>query len=363
MTDLLEIRNLKVKADHKVILDIPQLIIQESEVLILLGPNGAGKSTLLQVIAGLKKEHLPSVRFSRSKPSTELEYRRRVSTVFQSPLLLSDTVENNIASGLRFRGVARTEIDRRVRNWMERLHIAHLAKRRSDSLSGGEAQRVSLARAFCLQTDLICMDEPFSALDTPTRQALLEDLRSIFREIKQTCCFVTHDLEEALAIGDRVAVLFSGKMHQIDTVQQVFLHPSTPETAAFVGVETIIPGKVISQEHDLLQVQVNGSTLEAAGDQPVGSDVFLCLRPEDVTLFPENSSRERSSARNQLQCTVLRLTNQGPFMRVHLDAGFPLNALITRPSAQEMNLVPGVRLVAAFKSTAIHLIPCINRLG
>jgi tungstate transport system ATP-binding protein len=361
MTNLLEICDLKVSAGKTIILDIPSLTVKKGEVLVILGPNGAGKSTLLQVAAGLKKEYISKVHFSETRNLSDLQYRRRVSTVFQSPLLLSDTVENNIASGLRFRGVPHIELTRRVNHWMERLNIAHLARRRADKLSGGEAQRVSLARAFCLETDLICMDEPFSALDSPTRQGLLDDLRSILQEVRQTCLFVTHDLEEALAIADRVAVLFNGKMHQLDATQQVFLHPSTPETASFVGVETIIPGKVISNLNDLLQVDVDNETLEAAGELSIGSDVYLCLRPEDVTLYLPENLPGNSSARNQLHCQVTHLSHQGHFIRVHLDAGFPLTALVTRPSAQEMGIQPGSKMLAVFKSSAIHLIPCINR--
>lgn len=356
MTSLLEIHDLQVKADQTIILDLPELVVDKNEVLVVVGPNGAGKSTLLQVVAGLKKTSRGRVKFKDSPDLTDLAYRRKISTVYQSPLLLSGTVESNIASGLKFRGVKEQEIHRRVDFWLDQLHIKHLAKRRSGSLSGGEAQRVSLARAFCLETELILMDEPFSALDTPTQQELLRDLREIFSRTNQTCIYVTHDLEEGLAIGDRVAVLFKGQLHQLDRVSQVFSHPNTPEVAAFVGVENIIPGKVEKQLEDLVQVRANGFLFDVVSDLAPGKLVFICLRPEDITLYNASDEVRTSSARNRLHCKVTQLINQGPLTRVYLEAGFNLTALVTRPSAKELELEVGKEVIAVFKSTAIHLI-------
>ena len=356
METLFEIRNLVVRTNKTIILDLPDLSVNRSEILVLLGPNGAGKSTLLQVAAGLKKPTSGSVQFTKSPHLSDLDYRRKISTVFQSPLLLTDTVENNIAIGLKFRGLPRKEIQKKVQYWMNLLHIAHLAKRRANVLSGGEAQRVSLARAFCLETELICMDEPFSALDAPTRQQLLDDLREIFFKTNQTCIYVTHDLEEALAIGDRSAVFFNGKLHQLDTVQNVFTHPNTPEVAAFVGVENIIPGCVINKSQDLLQIRANGALLEAGGVIPIGTQVYICLRPEDITLYNTDQEIRPSTARNRVICRITHLVNMGSFMRIQLESGFLLTALVTRPSATEMKLEVGKEVLAVFKATAVHLI-------
>jgi tungstate transport system ATP-binding protein len=325
--------------------------------LVLLGPNGAGKSTLLQVAAGLKKPSSGSTHFVQNPHLSDLDYRRKVSTVFQSPLLLTDTVENNIASGMKFRRIPGPEVRRRVQLWMGLLHITHLAKRQANVLSGGEAQRVSLARAFCLETELILMDEPFSALDTPTRQGMLDDLRDIFSKTNQTCIYVTHDLEEALSIGDRVAVFFDGCLHQLGDTEKVFTHPATPKVAAFMGVETIIPGKVTSRSEGLVQIQANGSIIEAASNVEIGSNVYICLRPEDITLNKVDQQINPSTARNRIPCRITRLSNQGPFIRVHMDAGFSLVALVTRPSAREMQLEVGKEVLSIFKASAIHIIP------
>lgn len=356
MEHLLEIHDLLVKADDTVILQLADLTVYRGEVMVLLGPNGAGKSTLLQIAAGLKKPTAGQVGFPAAPHLTDLEYRRRVSTVFQSPLLLSDTVENNIASGLKFRGVPHHESRGRVRTWMDLLHITHLARRRINGLSGGEAQRVSLARAFCLQTELILMDEPFSALDTPTRQSLLEDLRAIFSETNQTCIYVTHDLEEALAIGDRIAVLFNGHLHQLSPTQEVFDHPRTPEVAAFMGMENIIPARVQGRTEDRLHIQAGDRLVEAIGDFPDGAQVLFCLRPEDVSLIPSDDPNPVLSGRNRLPCRITALVNQGPFVRIQLSAGFDLVAYVTRSSVQDLNLQVGREIMAVFKASAVHLI-------
>jgi tungstate transport system ATP-binding protein len=259
-----------------------------------------------------------------------LEYRRRVSTVFQTPLLLSGTVESNIASGLRFRNFPGKEVYRRVNYWMEMLHISHLAKRKANVLSGGEAQRVSLARAFCLETDLILMDEPFSSLDEPTRIEMIEDLRSILKKTNQTCIYVTHNLEEALTIGDRMGILFNSQIHQIGEVQDVFNHPSSPEAALFIGVENLISGTVIESKNDLLKIQTDLGIIDAVGKFAMGSRVYICLRPEDILLDSENSHKTNIFSRNSIACEVIHVLNQGSFIRVQLKGMSQLSALMTR---------------------------------
>jgi tungstate transport system ATP-binding protein len=360
MTELLQLKNVTVKVDKTIILDLPELTLNRGEVLVLLGPNGAGKSTLLQVAAGLRKPTTGTVLFPKYPHLSGLEYRRRISTVFQSPLLLTDNAENNVASGLRFRNLPRMEIKDRAARWMDLLKISHLAKRRANVLSGGEAQRVSLARAFCLETELILMDEPFAALDSPTRQDLLDDLRNIFTQTHQSCIYVTHDLEEPLAIGDRVGVFFNGQLHQLDSTQTVYSQPSTPEVAAFVGVENVIPGRVVGTNEELIHLKVNESILEATGNIPIGSNAYICLRPEDITLFNLDENNQQSSARNRLVCKITRLVNQGPLVRIYMDAGFPLTALVTKPSVSEMQLDPDKSVLAVFKASAIHIIPSIR---
>jgi tungstate transport system ATP-binding protein len=355
--DLLQIKDLIIRRDGRKVLDVPALEVTAGEVLAVIGPNGAGKSTLLLVMARLLKPDAGQV-LLRGQPVTarhDLEYRRRIALVLQEPLLLDDTVFNNLAVGLRLHGLPRDEIERRVNHWLERLGIAALARRRARTLSGGEAQRASLGRAFALQPDLLLLDEPFSALDAPTRQALLEELQGLLAETRQTTVFVTHDLDEALMLGQRVAVLLAGDLRQVGRPAEVFSAPADPEVAAFVGVETVLPGRVTGAKDGLVQVALDGMQAEAVGQAAVGRAVYLCLRPEDITLWPAGNV-PASSARNRLKGRITRLMPQGALVRVTVDCGLPLVALVTRSSAREMGLEPGLEVAASFKASAAHLI-------
>jgi tungstate transport system ATP-binding protein len=358
MSALLEIDNLLIHREDDFKLDIPQLNIESGETLALIGPNGAGKSTLMLAIAGLLKPNKGNIRFNGTSLAeiSLLQYRRKLGLVLQEPLLLNSSVFNNVATGLRFRKVAKSEVKRRANLWLERLGILSLSKRSARKLSGGESHRVSLARTFVLEPELLLLDEPFSALDAPTRTALLQDLQTLLHELHITTIFVTHDLDEALLMADKVAVLIDGKLHQTGTPQEVFSAPVDAQVAAFVGVETIVPGKVIESHEGLAVVKSNGFILEGMGNIPAGRDVFLCLRPEDVTLWAVDIAQPKSSARNRLQGKITSLQSQGVLVRVVVDCGFPLVSLITHASALLLELIPGKEVMATFKATAVHLI-------
>ncbi|SHE91798.1 carbohydrate ABC transporter ATP-binding protein, CUT1 family (TC 3.A.1.1.-) [Desulfofundulus australicus DSM 11792] len=221
---ILEVHDLQFKRGNREILNIERFSLQEGETIALIGPNGAGKSTFLQVMALLLKPTRGTVAF-RGVPVTSrnaLAIRRRMAVVFQEPLLLNTTVYDNVATGLKLRGVPREEIKKRVGRWLELLDIAHLAGRRSHQLSGGEAQRVSLARAFALEPDVLFLDEPFSALDFPTRLSLLNELDRLLKETGITAVFVTHDFSEVPYLTDRVAVLKNGRLVKTGTFEEIF---------------------------------------------------------------------------------------------------------------------------------------------
>jgi molybdopterin-binding protein len=207
-----------------------------------------------------------------------------------------------------------------------------------------------------LQPELLLLDEPFSSLDAPTRLRLLQDLHALLSQTSITTVFITHDLDEALLLGDRVAVLLGGVLRQVGRPQDVFTAPSDGDVAAFVGVETVIAGIVTSSQNGLVTVDADGVHLEAVGDVPTGERVWFCLRPEDITLSTSEGSII-SSARNRLIGRIMRMTPSGPLVRVVVDCGLPVVALITRGSANEMKLQEGQSVTASFKATAVHLIP------
>ena len=358
MTDILEVRDLVVSRDGHQVLQVDQLRVREGETLVIIGPNGSGKTTLLLSLARLLRADGGQVGFRGAliEPEDELAYRRRLGLVLQTALLLRGSVERNVSTGLRFRGIQRAEIKSRAAKWLTRVGIGDLAHRSARSLSGGEQQRVSLARALASEPDLLLLDEPFASLDPPTRVSLMRDLRELLDSLEVTTLFVTHDLDEALLLGDRVAVLLGGELRQIGSPEQVFSAPADREIAAFVGIETVIAGQVSGVDEGRVMVNAGGVRLEAIGVGEIGQNVYLCLRPEDVTLHV-NHVRSRSSARNRLRVRISQVIAQGTLIRVVVDCGFPLVALITRASAREMGLEPGTEVGASFKATAIHLIP------
>jgi tungstate transport system ATP-binding protein len=357
MSAVLAARGLQITRGGRQVLSVENLEVFPGETLAVIGPNGAGKTTLLMALALLLKPARGEIFFQGRAvaPAQALAVRRRMSLVFQEPLLLHASVEANVMMGMRFRRLPAAETRQRAVSWMKKLGIEHLARRPAHRLSGGEAQRASLARALAVQPDVLLLDEPFSALDAPTRANLTRELKDLLAAERITTLLVTHDLDEALLLGDRVAVIIDGSVRQVGAPQAVFSAPRDPEVAQFVGVETVINGRVAQAQEGVSWVDAGGQLLECAGEIPAGAPVLLCLRPEDISLLlPDNHIS--SSTRNRIPGVVRQLAPQGPLLRVVVDCGFPVVALITRPSAREMALAEGSRVLASFKASAVHLI-------
>lgn len=240
MSMVLEIHDLLVRLDKKIVLEIDTLEVQNGEILAIVGPNGSGKSTLLMAVARLVKLERGLVSFDGSHASGEsdTQYRRHLGLVLQEPLLLDTSVFDNVAVGLRFRKVPAAEVSQKVETWLRRFGIEHLRNRPALKLSGGEAQRVSLARAFALEPELLLLDEPFSALDAPSRVSLLDDLKAILAEIHTTTIFITHDLKEAESLGDKIAVILKGKLIQYGTPEEILASPKNDEVRSFLGLNS-----------------------------------------------------------------------------------------------------------------------------
>jgi len=380
---LVEVRDLVVVRGAHPVLTIDHLAIADRETLALVGPNGAGKSTLLLALASLVRLARGQVWFRGSPVGSgdELAYRRHIGLVLPDPLLLNTSVFANVAAGLRFRGVSSADSGARVMDWLGRLGVGHLSRRPAREISSGEAQRVSLARALVLEPDLLLLDEPFASVDAATRATLLDDFERLLRETHVACVIVTHDLDEAVRLGDRMAVVVEGQLRQCDAPERVLSAPLDGDVAAFVGAETRLPGRVVSTHEGIALVDVGQCQIEAVSAVQPGRSVLCCLRPEDVTLWsidgrgsgtgevrrrlsgsPGDSAAEAparfvSSARNQLPGRVSRTVSQGSLMRVSIDCGIPLVASITRASAADMALEEGKKVIATFKASAVHLIP------
>jgi len=357
-TTILEARNIEVKKGGTILLNIPSLSIEKGEILALIGPNGAGKTTFLQALSYLLKPFQGEIFFRGKKVETNhsvLEYRRKLAMVFQEPLLFDTTVFNNVASGLKIRGMGREEVQKKVIENLERFGLSHLMDRSAKTLSGGEAQRTSLARAFAIQPEILFLDEPFASLDPPTRESLIEDLERILYQTKTTTIFATHDRLEAINLSDRIAVMNAGRILQIGSPSEVMNQPLDEFIASFVGVETILTGKVFKKDGGTFVASVSGSEIEAVGNVALGETVILCIRPEHVTLSTQ-PHREATSARNVFKGRIMKIAPLGPYQKIQLDCRFPLVAYVTNHSLEELSLTEGKEVRASFKATAIHVV-------
>ncbi|HBN08898.1 MAG TPA: ABC transporter ATP-binding protein [Cyanobacteria bacterium UBA8530] len=352
----IEIRDLEVFRKKKKVLSIEKLEIPAGQILSILGPNGAGKSTLLLAIAQLIEPKKGEILFEKQPvPWGNLDLRRKISMVFQDPLLLDDTVFGNVATGLKVRGIPRKEWKNRILEQLGLLGIVHLAKRSSRSLSGGEAQRVSLCRALVFSPEVLLLDEPFAALDPASRPVLIAELKKLLRQKGITALFVTHDRNEALMLGDRIAVLEAGRLIQIGAPQEVFSTPATASVAALVGVENVLPGKVVHQEQGVATIEVQGIEVRAVSEAREGEKIWFCLRPEDVVLHI--GPLGPSSLRNHLEGTVRSVLPLEAQVRVTIDCAFPVAALITKQAFFDLELREGKVVGLSFKASAVHLIP------
>lgn len=363
---LIEAKGLRVERGGTVILDIPLLFVEEGEVLSLIGSNGAGKTTLLQTLSYLLRPFEGALFFRGREVGPDLSvlaYRRALAMAFQEPLLFDTTVFENVASGLRIRGVQKREMRAAVWESLALFGIGDLKDRSARSLSGGEAQRVSLARAFAIRPDVMLLDEPFGSLDPRSREPLIEDMQAILRRTRTTTLFVTHDLTEALRLSDRIAVMDRGRICQIGAADKVVNAPADEFVASFVGTGTVLKGRVLRNNGDTVLVSVSGSgeEIESVGAFPAGETVLLCIRPENVTLaVPSGQAGQEgpplTSARNLFSGSVTRVSPMGFYQKIDLDCGFPLVSHVTLQSCEALKLAEGRLVTASFKATAVHMI-------
>ncbi len=355
---LFEISNLLLTRGGALVLDVPSLTLREGEVFFLLGPNGAGKSTLLQVLSALLKPSSGEVLFRGQRIGVEipvLKHRRRLAMVLQEPLLFDTTVYNNVASGLKIRGMRKRHYESIVNETLERFGIAHLRDRSARTLSGGEARRTSIARAFATKPEVLLLDEPFSGLDSVIRETLLDDLDRVLRETRITTIFVTHDRTEAFRLGTRIGVMKDARILQTGSPNEVMNHPADAFVASLVGAENILAGKVSRQVGNHLVVVVDGQEIKAPGEAPPGESVTLCIRPENVTLSAAGSGDARSGV-NRVSGTLKRVIPVGPYHKVFLNCRFPLVAYVTTRALSSLPLKGGAEVSASFERGNVHVI-------
>lgn len=359
MSALVSLRDIQHHYGRRRVLDVESLEVEEGEILAVVGPNGSGKSTLLRLINLLEFPTKGEIAFWDGYRLSDMGRRekrqmaRQMAMIFQEPLLFKRSVRANIAYGLKIRKINKAERERRVEEMLERLGLLDLADRDAMTLSGGEAQKVTLARAMALRPRLLLMDEPLASLDVPSRKALREDISRLVGEMGVTAVYVSHDYHEVLEIADRLAVLIEGRLLQVGKPSQVFGRPAGEEVAEFLGAENLLDGEVVRCREGMAGIRVGSVELEALCELPPGAGAKVLIHPEEVTIL--TAAADTGSARNRLPASITGITVLGALVKVSLDCGFPLTAYITRASREEMGLEVGVRVTAAVKATSIHV--------
>ena len=358
----------------RTVVDVDYVQVREGEVLAILGPNGAGKSTLFRMLALIEKPDTGVIRhFGREVTIKDLDARRRLAAVFQRPLFFRGSVRSNVAYSLRLHRVPRKQVKPRVDVALELMNISSLAKADSRTLSGGELQRVALARALVLEPDILFLDEPTSNLDVHVRRHFREDIRAVVKKMGMTVVIITHDHNEALSLAHNVAVIRDGRIVQSGPPTEVFLKPADRYLADFMGIETMWRGKVTSCTGGLCTICTEaGILVQAVVDRQVGADVTVVMRPEDVALTKApaaEASVGTTSVRNRWRGVVDSTMPSGALVRVAVRLFLPQEgveacyggdgevvALVTRASAEELDLQQGVEIIASVKATALHVL-------
>ncbi len=355
---LLGLRDLRVERGGVAVLDVPSFFLRENEFVSLIGPNGSGKTTLLLSIMCLLERSTGRILYKGEEIGPDhsaLAYRRKIAMVLQEPLLFDATVYENVVSGLRIRRVGRAETKRKAMACLERFNLAHMAHRSARKLSGGEARRVSLARAVAVEPDVLLLDEPFANLDPPARQSITDDLEKTIRGTGMAAILVTHDRSEALRLSDRIVVMQGGRIVQADSPSVVMNNPANEFIAACMGMETILDGVVERSGEGQLSVSVAGRRIEAIGEAGPGAGVYCCIRPENVTIDMARPG-VATSARNLFPARIVGTSSMGLYLKIQLDCGFTLISYVTPESFASLKLEPGKDVFASFKATAVHVI-------
>jgi tungstate transport system ATP-binding protein len=282
-----------------------------------------------------------------------LEIRRRLAMVSQKPAVFNASVFDNVAYGLRIRKENGASLRHKVMNVLETVGLSGYETRDARTLSGGETQRVALARAMVIEPELLLLDEPTANLDPVSTSHIEKLVANVIKRSSMTVMMATHDMFQGQRLADRMGVLISGEMMQTGDPREIFSLPQSKKIAEFVGVENMLGGVIAASKEGIVDIKVDGAFVEAISNLGVGEQVYACIRPEEITLA---RTKESTSARNTFNGEITRIALFGPLARIEMNCGFLLVALITKRSAEEMNLQMGNHIYASFKATGVHVI-------
>lgn len=329
-------------------LEPTDLTVAAGEFLTLLGPSGCGKTTLLRIIAGLETASAGRVAVGGRDVTALPPHRRDVGIMFQDYALFPHmTLSDNVAYGLKMRGVPRDERRARAEAFLSKVGLAGLGTRMPDAVSGGQRQRVALARALIVEPSVLLLDEPLGALDADLRRQMQGELKRVHRDVGLTFVAVTHDQEEAMSMSDRIAVLSRGRIEQVATPRDLYDRPATAFVARFVGACNVIPVRASAPAGGRIPVVADaiGHAFVADPGLAGGKVDAVALRPERIALSPAGG--------DGLPATVTLVLFSGPSVRIGLDVrGLALEAVLPRDGGFADALVPGAAVTARWDDGA-----------
>ena len=352
MTCLIEFKKITRRFNERIALDNINLKIEEGEIFTLLGPNGSGKTTLLKIMASLIEPTSGEIYFGGVKVNARNkgQFRSDTTMVFQKTVLFNTTVYKNVVYGLNFRGLSNREIDERVRDALRHVKLEGYEKRVARKLSGGEQQRVSLARALALNTRLLLLDEPTANLDPRNMSIIEETISRVNRESGTTIVMATHNMFQAENITKRVALLIDGRLTKIGTPNEIFKEPS--ELKSFARLENVFSGvaEILNDGNSRIDIG-NGVYIEASTEK--FGEITVFVRPEDIILSKDMIV---SSARNVFKGRIVGVSDMGSVVKLQVDVGKQFVVQITKRSFGEMQLNVGSEVFMAFKASSVHLV-------
>jgi molybdate transport system ATP-binding protein len=345
---LLLIADIEKRFDSGLRVEAALRIPQGPSTTILFGPSGAGKTTVLRCIAGLEKLSAGRIIFEGKDWADVPPQRRPIGYLFQDYALFPHLrVADNI-------GYAAKHSPETIRHVASMMKVDDVLDRWPSELSGGQQQRVALARVLARKPRLLLLDEPLSALDARTRDHVRSELAQLLRTLGIPAIVVTHDWVDVLTLGDQMLLMSGGAVLQAGSPEEIFSRPQHPDVAMAVGVETLVAGKIFRREQGVAVLEVGSTQLLAADPGGNETEFFVSIRAEDVTL--EKGRAEHSSALNHLRGIVSDIVLAGGLMKVTVDVGFELVALVTRQAGSDLKLTKGAEIFAVFKASAVHLI-------